>query len=191
MNNYTESEVSASPRQIVIGSLAALGVAAVLLVTAVLPAEFNIDPLGTGKLLGITGMSEAQQVGALNLQPNAYHQDSYQIVLAPYESVEYKYRLEEGATLLFDWRASGDLVFDMHSEQDGVDPYEYSPSFDQGSDGGVRGSFTAPFSGVHGWFWENRSSRDVTLELTTAGFYSAATEYGQNYQNEKAFSEAK
>lgn len=187
--NTTPLEQSASPRQIVIASLAALIVAAVLLVTTVLPAEFNVDPLGTGKLLGIAGMSEEQVVGALNIQSEGYHEDSYRIVLAPYESMEYKYRLEEGATMLFDWHASGDLLFDMHSEQDGIDPQEYSPSFAQGTAAGAHGSYTAPFSGIHGWFWENRSTQDVTLELETTGFYSAATEYRQNFTDKKTFSE--
>lgn len=134
-----------SPKKIVVASCSALTVAAVLLMTAVLPAEFGVDPLGTGRMLGITGMSRsAQQVGALNMQDQTYFQDKYRIVLAPFESMEYKYRLEEGATMLFDWQASGDLVFDMHSEQDGIDPYEYAPSFAQGAASGAQGSYTAP-----------------------------------------------
>ena len=32
-------------------------VAAVVLVTLVLPAEYDVDPLGTGTLLGLTGLS--------------------------------------------------------------------------------------------------------------------------------------
>ncbi|AKJ75455.1 hypothetical protein [Xanthomonas oryzae] len=38
-------------------TLLAAGVAAVLLVTVVMPAEYNIDPLGTGRLLGLTKLS--------------------------------------------------------------------------------------------------------------------------------------
>lgn len=148
-----------------------------------------MDPLGTGELLGIKGMSESQLVGAVNLQTASYHDDSYRIVLAPYESVEYKYRLEEGASLLFTWQASDDLLFDMHSEQDGIDPQEYSPSFDQGNSAGASGSYTAPFSGIHGWFWENRSRSDVVLELDTSGFYSAATEFRQNFKEKRTFGE--
>ena len=32
----------------------------------------------------------------------------------------------------------------------------------------------APFSGIHGWYWENLGSGYVTIRLTTAGFYSEA-----------------
>src|SRR5690606_11234748 len=147
-----------SPRQIALASLAAVGMAAVLLVTIILPAEFNVDPLGTGKLLGIAGMSEEQLVDALNLQSATYREDTYSVTLAPFESLEYKYRLAEGGSLLFDWQADGELLFDMHSEQDGVDPQQFAPTFSKGTAARQGGSFTAPFSGIHGWFWENRGS---------------------------------
>ena len=34
------------------------------------------------------------------------------------------------------------------------------------------GSFTAPFSGIHGWYWENFGTTPVTIQLMSAGFYS-------------------
>lgn len=187
--NDPRLQSTATPKQIMISSLAALLVAIALLITTILPAEYNIDPLGTGKLLGIAGMGEAQLVGAINHQDHAFRQDRYQIILAPFESVEYKYRLEEGASMLFEWQADGELQYEMHSEQDGVDPQEYSPTFSKGVDSMEMGSFTAPFPGIHGWFWENRTGSDVTLSLDTAGFYSAAIEFRQGYQNKKKFGE--
>src|SRR5215204_1077521 len=44
--------------QLVRSTLLAAGVAAALLVTVVLPAEYNIDPTGAGRLLGLTQMGE-------------------------------------------------------------------------------------------------------------------------------------
>lgn len=189
MNTTADLDMTdnASPRRILIATLVAFVVASILLITVILPAEFNRDPLGTGKLLGITGMSETQTVGVLNPQAVEYHRDSFTIVLASYESIEYKYRLEEGATMLFEWEAESPLLFDMHAEQDGRDPAEFSPSFDQRESRAEKGSYTAPFSGIHGWYWENRSPNDVRLELNTAGFYSKAIEFRQNYHNEKTF----
>jgi hypothetical protein len=46
-------------RTIVIGTVAALAVAAVILVTIIWPAEYGRDPTGVGGLLGIKGMSTA------------------------------------------------------------------------------------------------------------------------------------
>ena len=43
-------------------SVAASAIAAVILVTAILPAEYNIDPPGIGKALGLTQIAEAASV---------------------------------------------------------------------------------------------------------------------------------
>ncbi|MBE7214787.1 hypothetical protein MK852_14045 [Shewanella benthica] len=43
-------------------SVAASAIAAVVLVTAILPAEYNIDPTGIGKALGLTQIAEAASV---------------------------------------------------------------------------------------------------------------------------------
>ena len=180
-------QAEVSSKKILISTLIALVVAAILLITTVLPAEYNIDPLKTGELLGIAGMSESRLVGALNDQQQPYHQDTYKRTMGPFERFEYKYRLEQGATMLFDWQASGELIYDLHSEQDGVDPQEYSPSFDQGQSSGKKGSYTALFPGIHGWYFENRSTNEVTLELSTTGFFSRATEFRDGFENDREF----
>ena len=33
------------------------------------------------------------------------------------------------------------------------------------------GTFTAPSTGIEGWFWDNESGDEVTVKLVTAGFY--------------------
>jgi hypothetical protein len=53
----TRAELPASG-QLVRSTLLAAGVAAALLVTVVLPAEYSIDPTGAGRLLGLTQMGE-------------------------------------------------------------------------------------------------------------------------------------
>ena len=52
------------PSRFAIAKAAALAlvVAAVLLVTAVLPAEYGIDPLGTGRALGLTDLANATEL---------------------------------------------------------------------------------------------------------------------------------
>ncbi|NQV84065.1 MAG: transmembrane anchor protein [Rhodospirillales bacterium] len=47
-----------SSGQLLKSTLIALGVAAVILVTAVLPGEYGIDPTGAGRVLGLTQMGE-------------------------------------------------------------------------------------------------------------------------------------
>jgi hypothetical protein len=172
------------------GSLAS---AIVLLVTVILPAEYGRDPLGTGRLLGLTAMAggvrevvtPAIPEGA-RLVPTAngpmasysgeFKVDSRALVLGPYEYVEFKYRLEQGATMLFSWTASDAVVHDFHGDQDGA-PADAPTSYDKQPRRRADGSFVAPFSGIHGWFWENPGGDPITITLTTAGFYTSATEF--------------
>ncbi|WP_298190801.1 transmembrane anchor protein [uncultured Pseudomonas sp.] len=53
----THSELPTS-RQLLRSTVIALGVAAVLLGTVVMPAEYAIDPTGAGRMLGLTQMGE-------------------------------------------------------------------------------------------------------------------------------------
>ena len=41
----------------------------------------------------------------------------------------------------------------------------------------AHGSFAAPFAGIHGWYWKNRTEGKVTIKLTTTGFYSESLEF--------------
>jgi hypothetical protein len=165
-------------RRILAATGAALGVAIVILVTAVLPAEYGIDPLGTGRLLGLTALA-GSATGAIAAQPAEYKQDATEFALGPYEFVEYKYRLEQGASMVYSWAATGPVIYDFHSEPDGA-PDGYAESFDKNQAPEAHGTYTAPFSGIHGWFWENPGARTVTIRLSSAGFYSAAQEFRDN-----------
>jgi hypothetical protein len=153
----------------------ALLVAAVVLVTAVLPAEYGIDLVGTGKLLGLVQLADARP-GVLTAQPGEYRVDKIEFVLGPFESVEYKYRIEQGGSMLFSWQSTGQVVAELHSEPDGA-PKGYAETFDKQQGTAQHGTYTAPFSGIHGWYWENVDKKDVRIILTTAGFYSKALEF--------------
>jgi len=180
-----------SPRALIKAIASALTLAAVLLVTVVLPAEYGVDPLGTGDALGLTALSapvlapipppqgEALapvQTGAVALYPGEYKFDSREIVLGPYEYVEYKYHLQKDATMLFSWTASADVIHDFHGDPDGA-PADAAQSFDKASRRRADGSFAAPFTGIHGWFWENPGAGTITIRLTTAGFYTSAHQF--------------
>ena len=171
---------------------AALLAAAVVLVTVVLPAEYGIDPLGAGRALGIASMSQATvaavppppvgdafapvQQGAVALYPGEFKVDSREFVLGPYEYIEYKYHLAKDASMFFSWDASGDVIHDFHGDPDGA-PASAAQSYDKTPRRKADGSFTAPFSGIHGWFWENPGADSITVKVTTAGFYTTAHEF--------------
>ena len=164
-----------SAARILATSLGAAVVAAVALFAVVLPAEFGFDPLGTGRALGVVGLSR-DATSTLARQDGRFLTDEARFILSPFESMEYKYRLEEGDSMLYDWTATGELLYELHSEPGGAEP-GYAESFDRARADHGAGTYVAPFPGVHGWFWENRGDADATLTLRTAGFYSTAFEY--------------
>ena len=114
---------------------------------------------------------------AISPQRAAYKQDAVEFTLAPGEGMEYKYRLEKGAAFLYSFNASGPLHWEMHSVPDGS-PAGYAEFFDTQDDrNSANGVYNAAFSGIHGWWWENQGKTEVTIKLTTAGFYTESQEF--------------
>jgi hypothetical protein len=114
---------------------------------------------------------------AFNPQQGGDKQESIEIRLAPGEGMEYKYRLERGAGLLFSWTADAPVHYELHSEPDGA-PRGFAETFDkQDERNQAQGTYTAPFPGIHGWYWQNRTKAAVTIKLTTAGFYTESREF--------------
>lgn len=171
---------------------AALLVAGLVLVLFVLPAEYAVDPFGVGARSGLLDLGVVgQQVEALNEtaeagagqativapQESAFKQETVDFVAAPGEGLEYKYRLDKGESLLYSWKASGPVHVEFHAEPDGG-PAGYAQTYEMtDSLSGASGTLTAPFSGIHGWYWENRGSTPVTITLTSAGYYNLSHEF--------------
>lgn len=162
-----------APRHLALaGGIAAL-IAAGVFVIAVLPAEFGVDPLGTGRALGLLELGSAQE-SPLESQNQAHVTDSAEFVLEAFQSLEYKYHLAEGATLVYSWDATSELVFDMHADPEGLEGEEFVESYEQATGERRSGTYHAPFTGIHGWFWENRSFEVVTLRIEAAGFFDGS-----------------
>lgn len=169
----------------------ALFVALLLLFAAVLPAEYGIDPLKTGAALGLTGISQASgevtgraaaapAPGSARIytpQSRIYKVDSEDFQLSPGEGVEMKYHMQKGAGMVYAWKADGKLAYEFHGEPDQKPTKDYFESYELddkiGKDASY-GSFTAPSTGIHGWFWQNKGKKDVKFHLTVAGFFDSA-----------------
>ncbi len=190
-----------STRRILTATAVAAGLALIVLVTTVLPAEYGIDPLGTGRVLGLNALAEAGgdddavadgpareavRAGAHTTATLPLAQDEFTVVLRPYEGVEYKYRVEQGASVVYAWTATSRVEYDFHGEPDGA-PARYSESYGKGAAAAASGTFFAPTAGVHGWFWENPGAERVTITLKASGFYSASTEYRDGERIERQF----
>ena len=192
MTNQIPAARPVSRQRILAATALAAALAAVVLVVAVLPAEYGIDPLGTGKALGLTalaGTSESAAAPAPALPPQqqaTFQQDVYTVELRPFEGVEYKYRLEQGASLVYSWTATGLVGFEFHGEPDGA-PKKYFDSYAKGEGTDAHGGFTAAKPGIHGWYWVNKGAKRIIVTLKTAGFYAASTEFRDGDQIERKF----
>ncbi|WP_269532867.1 transmembrane anchor protein [Chitinimonas sp. BJYL2] len=187
-----------SSRQLIQSTLAAIVIAAVLLITVVLPAEYAIDPTGIGQSLGLTRMGEiktqlaAEATGASTAEavapavpapapagpvtaevatPDAgTRQDQMTVTLKPNEATEIKLAMNKGDRIDFRWQVQGGVVnYDTHGDQGQTIKY-HGYGKGKGS-AGEAGMLEAAFDGHHGWFWRNRGSAPVTVTLETRGHY--------------------
>ena len=115
--------------------------------------------------------------GAYQSQGKNYKIDGEDFMLRPGQGVEVKYHMQKGAVMVYGWKANGKLRFEFHGEPDQKPSKDYYESYDLNDQVGsdhAYGSFTAPTTGIHGWFWENKTDKEVEMHLNTAGFYDAA-----------------
>jgi hypothetical protein len=179
---------------------AALLAAGLILVMFVLPAEYGVDPLGTGARVGLLDLGVVgQQVAALSTsaatgagettivvpQDRPFKQETVEFKVAPREGMEYKYRLEKGESLLYSWKTTGPVNYEFHAEPDGA-PRGYAQTYEKvEGKSEASGTLTAPFPGIHGWYWENTTDQELTVTLTTAGYYNLSHEFrsGQPTKN--------
>ena len=191
MTTEHEQTVEAKQRLAAAAGAALLG-AGLILVMVVLPAEYGVDPLGTGARLGLLELGvTGQQVEALAAasatgagqatiivpQDRPFRGETVDFKVGPREGMEYKYRLDKGEALLYSWKATTAVNYEFHAEPDGA-PRGYAQTYEKGqARGEASGTLTAPFPGIHGWFWENTGDQEVTVTLTTAGFYNVSHEF--------------
>ena len=166
-------------RRLLLSTLVAALAAAVILVAFVLPAEYSIDPLGIGGLTGldVLGSSKASKpiTEVMHAHPRKFYSGNIAIELAGREELEYKATLALGEPLLYSWRVQGGPVyFEFHGEPtEGKWPAGYYRSYEiQERASAAHGSFIAPFTGQHGWYWRNLSDEPAIITLQTSGYYS-------------------
>ena len=190
-----------SSAKLIKSTIEAAVVAAFLLVIAILPAEYGIDPTGVGKVLGLTKMGEikislAQEAAAQSTEEpvaikpakpiqnvvqkpaetvTALRKDSLELTLAPNEGKEIKLTLNKGERARYVWYTDGAAAnFDGHS--DSVKHKIDYKSWQKGRSQREEGELVAEFDGKHGWFWRNRTSKPMTITLQVEGEHSEIDE---------------
>ena len=180
------------PRTRLIAAVAGSLVVAILIVLgAILPAEFNRDPLGLGKLSGLSRLwapdekTVDSREGAARAHEYAtpFRTDVVEIPLGDFlagvekSELEYKVSMKKDATLIYSWEVIGaadprDFHFDQHGH---TTPAPGQPmtvaTWRQGFGLKQQGALTAPFDGIQGWQFSNSSEKPVIVRLRLAGFY--------------------
>jgi hypothetical protein len=178
--------------RLIAATLGALAVAVLIVLGAILPAEFDRDPLGVGKLTGLSRLwaPDDRTVDANTAAaPLAreyeipFREDVVEIPLGGFmtgaenSELEYKVRMKKDATLAFSWTVTGagrpdDFHFDQHGH---TTPAPGQPmtvaTYRQAFGLKQAGAITAPFDGIQGWQFSNSSEQPVVVHLKLAGFY--------------------
>jgi hypothetical protein len=220
--SYSPSQALPSTARLVRATLVSLVVAAVILVTTVLPAEYGIDPTGIGARLGLDvlqpaadessppemtaptspatpapmtstptasiadseanaalaakaaaafGANPGQSLDATAFSASAgeLRTDTFSVTLEPGKGAEVKAALKAGDGLVFRWTASADVAVDMHGEAPDAKGTWTSYAV-EAAQREAAGTFVAAFDGTHGWYWQNRGTEPVTVEIVVTGF---------------------
>ena len=187
-----------SIKRLGIATVIAADVAAIVVGTTVLPAAYGVDPVGTGKALGLLDLYEASTGGVVEIpadaepavasnaaeRPRMYKVDRTDFKIGPRQGFEYKYRLEQGAGMVYAWKATGRVNYEFHGEPQNrslpVQSYEKSQN-DFGA-----GSLTAPFTGT----FTGGSGRTLVTKMSRSpsrarGYYSAGVELRPKFDEAK------
>lgn len=178
--------------RLILATLGTLAIAALIVLAAVLPAEFDRDPLGAGRLSGLSRLwapddqvvdATAAGVARAREHEGAFRTDVVEIPLGDFmagadrSELEYKVRMAKDATLIYAWEVVGevdprDFRFDQHGHTT-PKPGEGMTvtTWRQGFGLSQQGALTAPFDGIQGWQFSNAGEKPVVVRLRLAGFY--------------------
>ncbi len=165
---------------------------ALIVLGAIMPAEYNVDPLGLGKLSGIARLwapeeknIDASAAGAPLARDydTAPRTDVIEIPLTDFlggakgSELEYKVHMKKDASLVYEWEVIGagradDFHFDFHGHTTPAPGEEMTvATYRQAYGLKAQGALTAPFDGIQGWQFSNSSDKPVVVRVRLTGFY--------------------
>lgn len=116
------------------------------------------------------------RAGVVSLQPRKWRTDIIDVPVKAGEGLEYKVEMKAAEGLVYNVSYQGlehpglmEVEFHGHTPRvDGVGDLMFYSRTGGAPESGV---FTAPWTGIHGWYLKNDSARDVVARLELAGFY--------------------
>ena len=159
-----------------------------------MPAEFNVDPLGLGKLSGIARLwapEEKTWKPGAGMDPRALFRSAdrahdcrdsaRRLRTGPKAALEYKFAMKQGQTLLYKWEAlnadgspvTDAVEFDFHGHTLAADGEEMTVANYRKDRGHLRHRLAHRALRRHPWlvFQEPRAD-PITIRLVAEGFYA-------------------
>lgn len=172
-----------------------------------MPSEYGIDPTGTGKLLGLNELYEAQAdkeetsddkptsqvikrvlkienvgpagiaipteiLAAIPKGQYAEREDDIEVIIPANKGLEYKILVKKYGQVKYEWN-SGDetMFFDFHGDPKIEAKSQWYESHTIAYSNHMIGTFTSPFEGRHGWYYVNKTNRDIVVKIKLKGQY--------------------
>jgi len=187
-------------------TILAICIATIILVTVVLPAEYGVDPIGFGKILGLVRMGEIkvslaqeaaiEKAAAVTAIPdfsdqqktdvaqekivsekgNDLNMDKFTVTLKPNEGKEIKLTMAKGSTVNYSWYTDGGKA-NFDSHADSEKLQIKYHNYEKGKLGKSAGIMVAAFDGNHGWFWRNRTTETMIVTLEVNGNYTEVLQF--------------
>jgi len=165
--------------------------ATLIMFGAVLPVEFNWDPLGLGRISGLNRLWAPSEVAfdaskseapLAREYPQGFRADVIEIPLRAGgdstrgDELEYKVQMKKDATFIYEWSVADipkpdEFYFDFHGHTLAAGKAMTVATYKQATGTSAHGALTAPFGGVHGWFFQNQSANPVVVRVKISGFY--------------------
>jgi hypothetical protein len=127
--------------------------------------QWNEIPAPTGK----EALSRTYAVG--------HRTDVIDVPIQVSGELEYMVRMKAGETVVYSWEVlnirdpkSFHTEFHGHTEMEPGRPGDLM-FYEKATGSKASGSLIAPWHGIHGWFWQNKSESPVVVRLNLAGFY--------------------
>ncbi len=115
--------------------------------------------------------------GVLSLQSGKWRTDTIDVPVKAGEGLEYKVEMKAGQGLVYNvsyegLEHPGLMVVEFHGHTPQVDGVGDLMFYSKTGGSPESGVFTAPWTGIHGWYLKNDSAKDVVARLELAGFYA-------------------
>ena len=107
--------------------------------------------------------------------------DTVTITLPSKGKTEVKAVMTVNKVIVYTWKADKGVAYvDFHGHSPDWTNKKAFVRYLEAKEGVAAdsGSLVAPFSGEHGWYWENRQDHPVTITLTVTGYHDAIKKYG-------------